>query len=403
MSVPLPCPFFAGGMLTDSKFFVGREQEIGSVISCMTGDQPRSVNIVGRQNIGRSSLLWHICHTYETRVLTYERQPQEFVVVYLSLKEIEEWGASRFYQEMARCLWQQVRDRQVLGEPLLQKNMGYSGFRSALVKWKQQGVLPVICLDDFDTMLKHRQKFDNDFYDNLRSIVDGGLLMLIIASRKPLRQQKREYRYTSGFFNLFQLDQLREFSPGEAAMVLNFPIGQSAKPSLAPLPKSLKERIVSKFAGKKPPEPARSLSSVAVLNADQQKVASQWAGNQPYLLQLAGKCLFEAKQIGQSEAWAKQRFDDNSSGVPRERDWGRMTANGFSWVGGCTQYIGGLPGNWGKAITGIVTIGLIAGVTTGKIQPQQLFDWGKKMVNDAFDKGKTPEVPKAKDLTGGKP
>jgi uncharacterized protein len=401
MSVPLPCPFFAGGMLTDSKFFVGREQEIGSVIRCMTGDQPRSVNIVGKKNIGRSSLLWHICHNYEARVLAYGRQPQEFVVVRLSLKEIEEWGVARFYQEMAGCLWKQVRDRLGLCEPLLQENMGYSGFRSALDKWKQQGVLPVICLDDFDTMLKHRQEFDNDFYDNLRSIVDDGLLMLVIASRKPLRQQKREYRYTSGFFNLFQLDRLGEFSPGEAAMVLNFPIGQSAKPGLAPSPKSWKARIVGKFAGQKPPEPALSLS--AILNAEQQKVASQWAGNQPYLLQLAGKCLFEAKQLGQSEAWAKKKFDDNSSGVPRERNWGQMTANGFSWVGGCTQYIGGLPGNWGKTIIGIVTIGLIAGVVTGKIQPQLLFDWGKKMVNDAFDKGKTPEVPKAKDLTGEKP
>lgn len=251
MSVPLPCPFFAGGMLTDSKFFVGRDKEIGSVIRCLTGDQPRSVNIVGNKQIGKSSLLWHICNTYEARVLAYAQQPQKFVLVYLSLKAVAEWEPEKFYPEMARCLWERVRDRQGLGEPLAAANLGYAEFRSALEKWKQLGVLPVVCLDDFDMMLRHRQKFDNNFYDNLRSLLDSSLLMLIIASREPLRDQKRKYQYTSSFFNLFQVDRLGEFSASETSRVLNFPIGQAAKPPAAPLPKKLLQRIVDKLKPQK--------------------------------------------------------------------------------------------------------------------------------------------------------
>ncbi len=68
-----------------------------------------------------------------------------------------------------------------------------------------------------------------------------------------------------------------------------------------------------------------------------------------------------------------------------------MTANGFSRVEECVQYLGGLSGNWKKTITGMVMIGLVAGVVAGKIQPRQLIDMGKKVVNDVLDKSSTPE------------
>jgi uncharacterized protein len=401
------CPFFAGGMLTDSRFFVGRDQEIGSVVRCMTGDQPRSINIVGDRHIGKSSLLWHICNTYEARISACEGQPQKFVVVYLSLKAVEQWGAERFYQEIVQCLRERVRDRHELSGALVHGNVGYAEFRLALNKWKQQRVLPVVCLDDFDTMVKHRKKFDDNFYDNLRSLLDSSLLMLVIASREPLRDQKRKYRYTSSFFNLFQLDRLGEFSTGEANRVLNFPIGQSTKLNSDPLPKSWGGKIMNKFRGKKQSEPLPSLLPVAVLSDDQQRLAIQWAGNHPYLLQLAGKCLYEAKQEGATEAWVKKKFDDNSKGVPRKREWGRITINGLTDLGRYAQYLGGLSGSWGKTISGIVVIILIAKVVLTGQNPNQLIDWGKKMVTDALNKGKVPAAPKnpealkIKDSMGG--
>jgi uncharacterized protein len=53
----------------------------------MTNAQPTSVNIVGDRRIGKSSLLYRICQSYENLVVSYNRQPTEFIVVYKHLEK----------------------------------------------------------------------------------------------------------------------------------------------------------------------------------------------------------------------------------------------------------------------------------------------------------------------------
>ena len=52
-------------------------------------------------------------------------------------------------------------------------------------------MLPVLCLDDFESLLKCTEEFDNGFYDNLRSLVNDNALKLVVASRKELSVQCR--------------------------------------------------------------------------------------------------------------------------------------------------------------------------------------------------------------------
>ena len=61
-------PFMAGPKITDPRLFVGRNEELHTIASRLTGEQPVSVNIVGRRRIGKSSLLYHFFQTYEQRV-----------------------------------------------------------------------------------------------------------------------------------------------------------------------------------------------------------------------------------------------------------------------------------------------------------------------------------------------
>ena len=88
-------------------------------------------------------------------------------------------------------------------------------FSDAIKQWKQQGVLPVLCLDDFESLLKRTEEFDNGFYDNLRSLMNDNALMLV-ASRKELSVYGSEHRFVSQFFNLDHILQLSELTRDEA-------------------------------------------------------------------------------------------------------------------------------------------------------------------------------------------
>ncbi len=56
-------------------------------------------------------------------------------------------------------------------------------FYQAIVKFREVGILPILCLDKIEALFKHPEEFDDGFYDNLRSLMDLNALMLAIASR----------------------------------------------------------------------------------------------------------------------------------------------------------------------------------------------------------------------------
>jgi hypothetical protein len=86
--------------------------------------------------------------------------------------------------------------------PLKAQSLHRQAFSDTIKQWKQQGVLPILCLDDFESLLKRTEQFDNGFYDNLRSLMDDNALMLVVSSRKELSVYGSEHRFVSQFFNL---------------------------------------------------------------------------------------------------------------------------------------------------------------------------------------------------------
>ncbi len=61
-------------------------------------------------------------------------------------------------------------------------------------------MLAVLCLDDFESLLKRTEEFDNGLYDNLRSLMNDNALMLVVAFRKELSVYGSEYRLVSFVF-----------------------------------------------------------------------------------------------------------------------------------------------------------------------------------------------------------
>ena len=323
-------------MIKDSKFFVGRQEEVRFVMAAIASAQPTNVNLIGDRRTGKSSLLQQIYQTYEGRVNAYMRRAEEFVVVYVSLKDGRYRSPDDFYNGIAQKLLERgvVQANPVL-VGALQGVMNGARFSQAMEVWKGAGVLAVICLDDFEEVLEPGSPFDDHFFDNLRSRCNASELMLVIASRKLLRDYKME-GYTSEFFNISQTRLMGDLGDADAATIVALPgSGQS------------------------------------VLGIERQALALKWAGRQPYLVQLAAKCLWDAKQDDRSEAWAKEQFDRDAKMVPKKpMDVGRSVFLGISWVGSLGQNIGNKLDDWGNFVKGAMIIAIVSGVVF-KVVPWQ--------------------------------
>ena len=354
-AAPRSCPFFVGGMIKDSRFFVGRQEEVRFVIAAIASAQPTNVNLIGDRKTGKSSLLQQIYQTYESRVDAYRRRAEEFVVVYVSLKNGRYRSPDDFYNTIAQTLLARgvVQANSVL-VVALQGVMNGARFSMAMEVWKQAGVLAVICLDEFEEVLEPGSLFNDHFFDNLRSLSNASELMLVIASRRPLRDYKME-GYTSEFFNISQTRLVGDFREADAGAIVALPgNGQS------------------------------------VLGTERQALALKWAGRHPYLLQLAAKCLWDARQDDRSEEWAKEQFDRDAKAVPRKKvDVGRSVFLGISRVGSLGQNLGNTLDDWGNFVKGlmiIVTFGLMG---FGALKWQDGLKYFQGQGQEVLDNGKT--------------
>ena len=276
MNASLPsCPFVAGPKITDPRSFVGRQGELSAITSWVTSDRPVSVNVVGRRRIGKSSLLYHFFQTYEQRV----PEPKRYVGTYLSLQDARCQEEDGFYQAVARQLWHSlaVQRNPALIEPLRVKPFNRFAFSAAMGQYKRLGVMPVLCLDEFGPLFRYPEEFDNGFFDNLRSLIESRVLMLVVASHRRLDFYQRRHKLTSAFFKLWQVLTLNELTEKEAEELVNLPA--STVPGAA-----------------------------EALNQQEQHLVRKLGGRHPYLLQLAGSLVYEARQSGRDIAWAKAEF-----------------------------------------------------------------------------------------------
>lgn len=302
-------PFLAGPMITDPRFFVGRQQELEIILSRMIGDQPISISLVGAKRIGKSSLLRHLSQTYEEKLSGKGVDPKNYAMVYLSVENYN--SEPKLYEGIADKLLKALPNDGIGQRLKFQQNpvksqlqarpLNRHDFSQAIRDCKKSGVLPVLCLDSFDNLGNKKNSFDLGFYANLRSLMDGNSLMLIMASRQPLDKLLPERYYTSFFGNVGHSMTLKKLTEADAKAVSRLPESTSdgAGPALSP---------------------------------HQQKLTLQWGKQHPYLLQLAADSLWTAQQQGLPEKlakrWAKQEFDRHAY---------KLSSTGFQWMGLCVS------------------------------------------------------------------
>ncbi len=81
---------------------------------------------------------------------------------------------------------------------------------------KKLGIIPVLCIDEFEGF-DNKQEFNNDFVDGLRAMAQNDGLVLVTASKLPLRELVEDLTgQTSPLFNIVQQIPLSPFTEQEA-------------------------------------------------------------------------------------------------------------------------------------------------------------------------------------------
>lgn len=259
-----------------------------------------------------------------------------------------------FYQAIARELlsFPRVTTNSTLSDSLRVRPLDRSAFSAAMKEWKQQGVLPVLCLDDFKTLFENKSEFNDDFYNNLRSLMDNNMLMLVIASEKELDFYSKKHQLTSSFFNLGHVIKLSELTSEEAKDLVRLP--------------------ASTVNGTAP-----------TLSMDEQRLTRQLGGSHPFLLQIAGGLVYEARQQGHDENWVKTHFASESKRWPQSGLGSRKWWRSLRWLiwelpvrlGRLPKFIGGTVDDLSNWIIGLVIMILPILVLAGVLHWNQVWDF----------------------------
>ncbi len=338
-------------MITDRRLFVGRKAELRRLTNWVGGVQPHSVNVHGPRRMGKSSLIHHFVETCAERMSASE---SEYVAVYLTLQGDLVKATERFYRGVARALANALGMdyRQVLRASMLEV-ADFEGFERALQLWKEQNARPVVTLDEFEAILELPLLFPDDFFNNLRSLTNTGLLVLILATKEPLRVFGKEFKRNSAFFNDGLHLSVGKFTEAETHEFVTRPaLGEEAEPCLT---------------------------------AEEQKKVLEWAGRHPYALSLAARLIFEHRNDGGIEA-AWRQFNEELDLNPSLGRWWRWThlpVQGIPaalWRHLCTigdwlLQLANFFTNLMKPITALTVIIIILLLSTGMISFGDLHEW----------------------------
>ncbi len=195
-------PFSDRRMITDADRFFGRKAETHKVFNALAANSPQCVSIIGERRIGRSSLLQHLLRNYHQHL----PQPDRYRFAYLDLSRDTIRRPRQFYAEAAQAFG---------------ADNGNSMSPQQFDEWlsgqnPQRDWHYVILLDEFNALQRRRERFDDDFYDGLRSRANAGEITFVVASHVPLHEIAIANDFTSSFFGIFTPVDLKGFGYDEA-------------------------------------------------------------------------------------------------------------------------------------------------------------------------------------------
>jgi hypothetical protein len=118
------------------------------------------------------------------------------------------------------------------------------------------------------------------------------------------------------------------------------------------------------------------------LGEEKRSLALQWGDHHPCLLQIAARCLWEAKNLDHNHEWAKRQFEERKLGIPRRQSPLKWTIQVVMRLGSFGQAIGDNIDDWGNFLKGMFILILLGAVLTGAANWQQVKGWFDNTVQD---------------------
>lgn len=258
-------PFIVGPAVRDPAHFYGRQVELQAVAGRVGGVSAQSISIVGERRSGKSSLLWQVKNQAGALFHTGHR----YLVLYLDLSSAT--GSSN------RALMRTVRRELTQAKLPAWKaaddgDLGALSYTLERMEEHHPDVRLVLLLDEFECANGHPAEFDG-LLGELRAEGQLGRLALVTASRVPLADLCAQGRIeVSPFFNIF------------------------TQVTLGPLDETSWRALVQDGLGE--------------VSDDDWRFVGDCAGRHPFLTQMAGALLWEARRAGAVDHGAlRQRFE----------------------------------------------------------------------------------------------
>ncbi len=210
MSTIINNPFTKRSMISEEDKFVGRSREIDNILTRIrNGD---SVSLVGDRRIGKSSLLYHLVLTGKDRLENppyHEEKQVDIKFIYLDLLDARVKTVKGFCNQICKAL-----DTALSVSPDEEDPLEYlAALGDALSGLQDNKTNPVFLLDEFETLLKKNSRFNDDFFEALRSFANSHLATFVTASKHDLKSlTDQNDNLTSPFWNIFTIQRLDEFA-----------------------------------------------------------------------------------------------------------------------------------------------------------------------------------------------
>ncbi len=261
-NIPKPSPFIDGGPVPPSHF-VGRTREVGQILGQLANPARSCSAISGDPRVGKTSLLHYLLRMPHIRGV-WGLAPNWCHFVYIDCQNIASFSEAAFWRHILREIEELVKDDEILkvalNNLLQQDNPDTYDLNSFFDKVARAGRLIVLMLDEFEWVIKNLNPKIPGLLNHLRALLNRPErgLALLIATRALLGELCAPFDFGgSPFDNCF------------------------ANVTLPPFDETDVEELFFQYQ--------------VDIAADERLYLSQIAGNHPYLIQLTGLLVTQAR------------------------------------------------------------------------------------------------------------
>ncbi len=211
-------PFWINGPIEQKQNFFGRSKETQRVLQFLRKEQ--SVSIVGPPRRGKTSFLNYIA---DPGVLErYQMRADEHIFVRIDSRLLADVDQGRcFYSIREEIIHQFESFDATIGAKLREATIStvdttaHFGLRTLFRTTQENGLMPIVALDNFDDLAKNT-RLEDSFFAALRSIVTNYRMAYLMISQRPLHELEKTRPEASTLSGICQYIPLRPFTLEES-------------------------------------------------------------------------------------------------------------------------------------------------------------------------------------------